>query len=116
MIDLLRTTIERQVGEAWLDGDALGVAPQSRRAMLVDRLLGALVEIGVDEELVSGDHYVMFDEGGWQIQHALACRPDMLACVINRRLVAEADGPPPEGEGRYRVRILGYGRLEFVAQ
>lgn len=110
---LLREVVERQAREAWADGRAVERSPEGHQADLVDRVLGALEKLGVDEALVSGDHYAEFTVTAWVVQHPLHCRPDMLSCVVSRRMQAEVDGPPEQGPGRYRARIVG-GELEFV--
>lgn len=117
MSGLLRTTVARQVAEAWRDGMVVERSPEGHQQQLVDRLMGALGELGIDEALVSEEHYATFSQvDGWGLQHPVMCRPDLAACVIHRRMVAEQDEPmPAEGAGCYRVRIVGDGSMEFVS-
>lgn len=62
-------------------------------------------------------HVVQFDgDGGWAVQHPLACRPDLLACEVWRAALADADGVIA-GQvswvevSRARLDLIGEGHL-----
>lgn len=63
-----------------------------------------VAEIVLDAALPH-EHILELRETGWTLAHPVACRPDMLGCVYQRRLSAwlSTVNGPPEPPGRYRV-------------
>lgn len=72
--------------------------------------------IAVAAEILLDDHIIEFTEdGGWAIQHPLACRPNLLDCEIHRRF-AEGRFIGPGILGRFTLTEknghLLYGEIE----
>lgn len=56
-------------------------------------------------------HIVTFNDGGWVIQHPLACRPNLRACEYNR---AASNVPPNGALGTYHCTLADDGYIQLV--
>ena len=70
----------------------------------------------LNEALSQTDHYLIFSEKGWSLEHLVDCRPNMAECEVHKR----AQKQYSHGEkwrdiphGRYRVRKIG-GLLDLL--
>jgi hypothetical protein len=59
-------------------------------------------------ESIEPDHFVVFDEKGWFVEHSLSCRLDgtLGTCDYNAAIRAVADEPNPEDFGRWRITSI----------
>jgi hypothetical protein len=57
-------------------------------------------------------HVIRFSTTGFDVQHPVECRDDMLACPVHE-LASMLDGPPVEGLGRYEAEVDDDGELRI---
>ncbi len=50
-------------------------------------------------------HVIHVRENGWEIQHAIACRDDMLGCPVNVACVQARWDQRPAPAGRYLITV-----------
>ncbi|MFJ3957718.1 hypothetical protein [Arthrobacter sp. NPDC090010] len=68
----------------------------------------ALAAADTVDELRQSGHVLELSKAGWTIQHPAACRPNLLDCVVNRRIqeIPHAQfGPRQFAEGRYIAEV-----------
>lgn len=65
----------------------------------------------LEKALNQDEHYCVFDDNGWSIEHLVSCRPNMTDCEFHKRM---HETPPLLGvRGRCVMKLTASG-LEFI--
>lgn len=62
--------------------------------------------------LSQDEHYCVFDDNGWSIEHLVSCRPNMTDCEFHK-IMHEADYLHEHAKGRFVMKLTATD-LEFV--
>ena len=49
------------------------------------------------------DHFIVFTDDGWSLQHLVSCRPDMTTCEVHQQSQIEFGGNDSGLRGRFKV-------------
>ena len=66
----------------------------------------------LEKALNQDEHYCVFDDNGWSIEHLVSCRPSMTDCEFHKKM-HETASLQGTRRGRFIMKLTASG-LEFV--
>lgn len=59
------------------------------------------------------DHFIVFTDDGWSIEHLVSCRPDMTSCPIHKQAQVKFGNEDQGLRGRFKVSSSEDGQLKL---